>query len=314
MSSGHNTEIGKCPRCHSRRCGVPGGRYCGLTDEEADAKIAQERAKAAAEVAEEYRLIDEEIDRRAQELDDKCRLQERQQEDEKKRQKAAEKTKTEEDARKVLTKIKKDCPGDGEACIFSQLKPGEPAITDGLCMFCDPARLPKLAKTRNGKIRLKQALNAFRAKDEEIYEAAKAKLAALPADALLALDDGFGNYCPGDGINACVFSSSQPGTKKAKTKGKGTCVWCEPGKFNKVLQNRKKLATIERTLRQFKAKNKEVYDMARSASLRGVKRLIEAAETKSRPRSAIDKSSEAALGRSIRRRLRTKMPAASCPR
>jgi hypothetical protein len=314
MSSGHNTEIGKCPRCHSRRCGVPGGRYCGLTDEEMDAKIAQERAKAAAKVAEEYRLIDEECDRMKQDLARRRQASEQQQAAEKKQQTAMEKAKLNEDAKKVLTKSIKECPGDGQDCVFSQLKPGEPAITDGLCMFCDPARLPKLAKTRNGKIRLKQALNAFRAKDEEIYEAAKAKLAALPADALLALDDGFGDYCPGDGINACVFSSSQPGTKKAKTKGKGTCVWCEPGKFNKVLQNTKKFASIERTLRQFKAKNKEVYDMAKERIPEGVKRLIEAAETKSRPRSAIDKSSEAALGRSIRRRLRTKMPAASCPR
>ena len=218
-SSGQSTEIGKCPRCGSRRCGVPGGRYCGLTDEEMDAKIAQERAKAAAKVAEEYRLIDEECDRMKQDLARRRQASEQQQAAEKKQQKAAEKTKLEEDARKVLTKIKKECPGDGQDCVFSQLKPGEPAITDGLCMFCDPIRLPKLAKTPRGKVELKRALNAFRNKDRDIYEAAKARLAVLPASALQALDDSSGHYCPGDGITECSALCGSPRSIKAAVRG-----------------------------------------------------------------------------------------------
>ena len=303
MSSGQSTEIGKCPRCHSRRCGG-GGPYCGLTDEEVDAKIAQERAEAAAKVKEKHRLIDEEIARMMQDLALRRQASEQQQAAEKKQQTAVEKAKLEDDAKKVLTKIKKDCPGDGRACIFSQVKPGEPVHTDGICMFCDAGRLPKLAKTRNGKIELKRALNAFRNKDQDIYEAAKARLAVLPASALRALDDSYGNYCPGDGINECIFSSSKPGKMRAKSEG--PCMWCDPEKMHEVFQNKKKLGAIVRSLKLFKAKSKETYDLAKARLPEEMKQIDEEARTA--PRSAAAKRREA-LANTARRRLRTKTPA-----
>ena len=92
---------------------------------------------------------------------------------------------------------------------------------------------------------------------------------------------------------------------KADTRGKGTCVWCEPGKLNAAVQDKKKLAPIVRALKQFKAKDKYVYDLAKSRIPEVVKELIDAAGTKSAPRSAFQKQKEA-IANAARKRLRVK--------
>ena len=278
----HQTAVGQplvlcnmlCPTCNSTRCGIPRGKFCGLADEDIDIELARMRAEAKAEVDYKHNEIDNEINDQIEALARDAKFKAG-------LHKANEKAKANEDAKRVPThKQKKQCIGDEHDCVFSQLKPGEPAVADGRCMFCDPIRLPKLAKTMNGKRELKRALNVFRNNSEPVYKAAKAKLACLAQSTLSILDNSFGNYCLGDGVSNCIFSSSKPCDMQAKTEGKGTCVWCQPSKFIEVAQNKGRLRNIVRALKAFKTKNKDVYVLAKARIPEEVRHVIEAAEGK----------------------------------
>jgi len=160
----------------------------------------------------------------------------------------------------------------GEQCVFSRGKPGQPAHVDGktYCHWCDAEAMSELLKTGQGRRLISSAMSDFR-DYPQVLEAAAAR---LPDDW-----EGAARYCQAPG---CVFNSSRPGhparcggsnyetfDPSRSSHGK-LCMWCSPAVLKSMASTPGGVKKINKQLTLFKDDDPEIYALARALVPDGV--------------------------------------------
>ena len=151
------------------------------------------------------------------------------------------------------TKKARQCPGNaaGASCVFSVSSPGEAVTHKGaMCMWCDDKHLARSIVNGRSKSQIMRALRAFQDKNEDVYEAALAK---LPEDF-----DTSGGLCIGCEHGKCVYSNARPGQPARAIRGK-TCVWCDPEALARSIKNQSRKGNLVKALHAFQKRDEAVY-------------------------------------------------------
>ena len=104
------------------------------------------------------------------------------------------------------------CMGNISMCVFSRVRPGTPARTDGVrCMWCDEDQLQRGLAFASGRGKIRQSLHDFQQHSDSVYKAAKA---LLPDD----FEELPEKWRPGSPAGSCVSSGNVP-RQFARAKG-----------------------------------------------------------------------------------------------